>query len=782
MKRNCLFIVLFIGGLVVESSGAELNLNAPDLSPLKTINRAEGTPIDLIVDGKCTFPIVIGKQPQPRVVWAADFLAESIEEMTGNKPTIVRQNSVEGKALYIGNLEALEKAGLSSTKMLPGEFSVRSKDGSIYLYGNDINRSTGSAYAALDFAERVLGVRQYFETDQGGRTVIQTQNLTVPPLDYSDAPVFNKRDLWPYSNKKQLQTWRIADTHGVQLIVHAPHKWCKDQEYRKNRPEIFEKNKDGSRTTSPMLCYSNPKTLETYLERIEEELKGGRKSGILNGKSVTVSPWDKGVNCYCEDCQKLYDLKAGYSGSASKIMCDFVRRLSDALAKTHPDLTVIYLPYVNYCDIPEGTSFPAGNVDVQLCSMPGLAMFKEPSVKKHEEQLIRNWAKVTCRKVQNWHYICWPAEFTSAPYIYGDTIIKHYQDTETVTVGSFLNGGYPEARHLLSAYIWMKALWNPELSSEKIFDVFSQRMFGLAAEPMRRIIQLQADGWKRPWKVARVSPKNIFEVSYPRSEVVEMEKCFKQAYELAGDDKLVKKRIDYYRSGFDPFFKESKEHADGTAFVPLMIKKVAGNPVVDGLLDDEEWSGAEALSFIRATDKKIKAPKYPTTVKAVWTPAGITFGLRMTEPTPEKLWVIEPAGSWHNDNIEVFWDVTGTGAGDYYQIILDARDEGLLFIHASEPTGWKPKGIKSNIHKGKDFWSAELFIPFSEFANTKDAQLPKTSSAGLFWLGNLTRHRKADGYQKDKSPGSIGEMSRLNTRYSFFSRDQNAFGKMKFVE
>jgi len=307
-------------------------------------------------------------------------------------------------------------------------------------------------------------------------------------------------------------------------------------------------------------------------------------------------------------------------------------------------------------------------------------------------------------------------------------------------------------------------------------------MYGPAAKPIRRIITLQAEGWKRPWKVARVSPKNIFEVSYPREEVEEMEACFAEAYRLAEGDELVTKRIDFYKDGFAQFLKESKEHAEGTAFAPLMMKKAAANPTVDGKLDEPAWDAAEGLPFVHARRRENPEPKYPTVVKAVWTPDGVTFGFHLTEPAPDKLSVAKPAGSWHNDNVELFFDVTGKGEGDFYQIIVDARNEGLLFIHAAEDTGWKPKGVKSDIHRGDDFWSVEVFVPFSEFKDLEGAQIPKTSSGGLFWIGNFTRHRLADSHRKDKAPGSKSEMTRLNTRYSPFSRDQSAFGTLKFVE
>lgn len=784
MKRIGCVAVCMITGAGVWA----VDLNKADLSPLKTINKASGEPIKLIVDGKLALPIFFSSNPAPRDPWAAEFLADVIGDIADERPAVRHSAKVnDAPAIYIGNHEATKKAGFSSDGMKPGEFAVKTKDGSVYLYGNDaVLDSFGSSYAVYDFCERVLNIRQYYDPKKGGRSAVKTRNLTIDPLDYGDAPMFQKREIWPYTGRKDLENWRSADTHPVRLMVHEPREWCKDEDYRKNRPEIFQLEKDGSRTTGPMLCYGNPKTLSTYLERIDEDLKGGRKSGVLKNGSVTVSPWDGAIACNCDDCKKLFDQQAGSGGSASKIMCEFVRKLSDALAKTHPELTVVYLPYLNYCDVPEKTEFPAKNVEVQLCSMPGLAMFKDPTVKAHEEKLIKEWVKVTGRKIQNWHYICWPAEFTNAPYIYADAIIQHYKDTKDLTVGSFINGWFnPEERHFLCAYIWLRALWNCDLNAQAIFDEFAGRMFGPAAKPMRRIIQLQSEGWSRPWNVPQIAPKNIYEVSYPRGEVLEMEKCFENAYTLAGSDELVKKRIDHYKKGFDAFFKESKDYAEGTAFAPLMMRKAASNPVVDGKLDDVEWRQAEAINFIRAYDKKDKTPTYPTTVQAVWTPDGVTFGFRMTEPTPDKLYIKEPAGtpeSWGNDNVELLFDVTGKGEGDYYHIIFDARNEELFAKHSTDKESWKPKGIKKNIHRGKDLWSSEIFIPFSEFANLKGAQLPQTSSAGLFWIGNFTRHRVADSASKDKAPESVKELQRLNTLYSYWNADQGAFGVLKFKE
>ena len=174
--------------------------------------------------------------------------------------------------------------------------------------------------------------------------------------------------------------------------------------------------------------------------------------------------------------------------------------------------------------------------------------------------------------------------------------------------------------------------------------------------------------------------------------------------------------------------------------------------------------------------------KYPTTVQAVWTPEGVTFGFRMTEPTPDKLFLKEAPGSWVNDNVEIFFDATGKGSGDFYQMLIDARDEGIIMFHAAEKN-WKPKNIKSHVYIGKDFWSVEVYIPFTEFASLEGARLPTTSSSGISWIGNFMRHRNADSQSKEmKTPGSERELQRLYTRYSNWSADQNAFGPLKLVE
>src|SRR5207248_8355788 len=113
-----------------------------------------------------------------------------------------------------------------------------------------------------------------------------------------------------------------------------------------------------------------------------------------------------------------------------------------------------------------------------------------------------------------------------------------------------------------------------------------------------------------------------------RKQVVRMQELLTQANKQAADDPVIQKRLAYYAGPFQEFFRESKDFAEGGGLKPLIIQKVGENPLIDGKLDDAVWQRAQEVPFMLAYDKAKPTPKYPTTVKAVWTNDGVTFGFR----------------------------------------------------------------------------------------------------------------------------------------------------------
>ncbi len=756
---------------------------ANDLNPVQVRRAAKHQPVTLVTEGKPAASIVVPATEggsSRALTSAIRDLQTYIELTTGAKLAIT--DELNAKPAIVLGAGAAKLAGVSAQDLPLEGFIIKTASDRVFIAGKD---PAGTAWGIYEFLERCVGVRFYWpeyrdDKARAGTSIIKTENLVVNPLHLKDSPVFRKRIRWPSGGVRigaakmtdHDRHLRCGSTWPVQLIVHAPHGWSKF--YSKTRPEIFQLRKDGERTFS-MLCYGHPNTLKTYLEEIELQVKGeatDRGRAIINEKSITVSPADMGVSCRCEYCRKLWNESGGSYGTASKVMATFVANLGREVKKRWPDMTVIFLPYKNYTYAPEGISFP-DNVEVQICGMPGLARHKDKVIDAAEQQNIDKWVRITGRKIQNWHYSCWPANRTKAAYVYAHTIQKHYQKNRDKTVGSFINGVQDHwPRQHLSLYVWLKVLWNPDVNVDAIIDEYCTRMYGSAAKTMRELVRMLADGWeKSEWSPHVMSPKTVYEQSYPRAEVKKIEALLARAFEEAKDDKLVTQRLNYYAPALREFFDESKLLAEGTGIKPLNIYQIDEEVTIDGKLTEKAWAGIKPVSFVKVNKNKA-VPKFPTELKAAWTRQGVTFGFKMMETDMANLKNDIGKDSrdasliWWNDNVEIFLDPSGQRSG-YFQFIVNPN--GAIYDSIGrENTAWNPDGVKAAGHRGKDFWSVEIFVPYSIF---KDLAGPAT---GVEWHGNFTRHRVTNGKNR--------EYQGFNVTTGAPSHNQNAFGPLRFIE
>lgn len=615
-----------------------------NLNPVEFERTPDHAPVVLVRDGAAVAEIVVlSREPSRQLRGAVGELIDCIETISGARLELVEGPPREIATIIIGNGIQAAEAGLDGDEMPVEGFSIATAPNCVFIVGNDGvvdaasgTRSEGTAWGVYEFCERFLNVRWYYPTDRGGRSHPRRRTIAVDPVRLKDAPVFRFRHIWPSvenpydgtgQDLRQLHaTLRSHNSWPIQLRVHTPH-WEKE-EYTKTRLEIYQLKSDGRRDFS-MLCYGDPVTLDTYLERLDEELRGGRKAGFIKGKAITVSPNDAEISCYCDHCRRLWDDGGGQYGTASRIVAGFVEKLATAVGERWPDMTILYLPYLNYTRAPDGIRFP-GNVEVQLCGMPGLAQYKEPAIDREEQANIDAWIEVSGRRIQNWHYACWPEDRTAAVYLFPHVIQRHYRKNRHNMVGSFINGVTDHwPRQHLSLYCWMKVLWNPDFDVDAAIDEYCRRLYGPAAGTMRQLVRLQTDGWEKSrWPGGCLSAKGIYEESYPREDVVRMETLLTQARKEAADDAQTLRRIAYYALPFADFFTASKNYAEGTGFQPLLVQKAGENPRIDGRLDDAVWQRARANTFVRAKDREQKKCTYPTTLQAVWTTAGVT-GWRM---------------------------------------------------------------------------------------------------------------------------------------------------------
>jgi hypothetical protein len=563
---------------------------ANDLSPVTFKTAPTHDPVRLVEQGRAPAKIIV-MTPKEKVSEELSFAIKDLQTFvklaTGAELAIQYGGAADGPSIVLGDCDAAAKEGLKGASLPPEGFAIKTAPQTVFIVGRDENglkkrfdmaecSMNGTAWGIYEFLERFVDVRWYFPGELG-YSVPKRADLAVQPIWLEDAPFYRKRTIYPswtdvttppvYPHHVRL---RMGNSWPAMVVVHHPAD-C-SPEFGKTRPEIFQLNADGTRNLQ-MLCFGNPMTLQTYIEKIAQHYDEGKpieynpdgnekdsEWGFL-GNAITVSPNDMPVACKCEYCRKLWNSDGGGYGTASRVVGQFVADLGRAVEKRWPDKVIIYLPYWNYTTPPEGIEFPK-NVEIQLCGMPGLAQYKEPTIAASEQYNIDTWIKLSGRKVQNWHYSCWPEDRTKAAYLFPHTIKEFYQRNRDKIVGSFINGVEDHwPRQHISLYVWMKAMWNPDFDVDAAMSEYCRRMYGPAADEMLQLVKMQCAGWEESrWPDAKLTQKAIYEISYPRQDVLKMEALFAQAREKAKGDELMMKRLDYYGGPLQAFFNESNKY------------------------------------------------------------------------------------------------------------------------------------------------------------------------------------------------------------------------------
>ena len=666
-----------------------------------------GEAVEVVVADR-VLPIVTDDRREN--IWAAWFLADTIEEICGRRPSIMTDpGGVITNGLFVGC-----GPGVADADDWGAEgFRVVAGDGAVRFLGR-------ADYAVFDWCERELGMRYYCE---GGKCVERRDEIVVRARDYADRPVFEHRMIGVGQMPNWVRVAKAGSAHRGGVAVHAPHEWFRDESLKAGLPGIFETGE------TPMLCYGNPDTLDYYRRRIDRHIAGVEDSGGIvdtRRKVVTVSPWDAPIRCTCRYCRTLYHYGDARRPSASPIVWGwFTARLAAWLKEAHPDYMISFLPYLNSCGT-EGLEVTDGlkGCEAEVCTMPGLALLKNAACKAREEKLLRDWQKLTGRKVLSWNYECWPKDFTSAPYVFGRTARAHCAELRDVLCGAYVCGSATDPRTELSVYVWMKCLWNPELDVERVYDEFARRMFGPAERPMRRLIALQEACWERSWPDDECTFRNVFEVSFPPDDVARMKALAREAIALARKaGEPYAGRVRRYLSPLATFVAEADANAARTSSKEIRPGTAYGLVPARSVRTTNVWAQTEVETRVEGDELRIRARCFE--------PAAARLDFRHDVPD----------FVWGNDNVEFAVD-DGTGVRTLKLGLADAvcRDERS--------------------------WTVEMRVRLSERA-----------VANGFVRGNVSRWRVGDMRrpESERVPGSCYEHTRLDTRFTSPNADAAAF-------
>ncbi|MBN1903097.1 metallophosphoesterase [Candidatus Sumerlaeota bacterium] len=157
-------------------------------------------------------------------------------------------------------------------------------------------------------------------------------------------------------------------------------------------------------------------------------------------------------------------------------------------------------------------------------------------------------------------------------------------------------------------------------------------------------------------------------------------------------------------------------------------------PHLDGLLDDTAWQSAEIIEDFQV-DKAGNPADVQTWVRALYDRENLYVGAHCEEPNPEDLVALAKGPipfTWGDDDIEIFLDVNHDKA-TYARAFVNCA--GTTF--SSLPgKGLCDAFFDQAVHIGKDYWAAELRIPF------KNLGVEDTPSSMTLWGFNVRRHRQ----------------------------------------
>ena len=234
----------------------------------------------LSTDGTAAATIVIPAEPGDDETLAANELKTFLDRMTGGDFPIVKDDTaVEGTIISVGKtkMAADITAAIPHDKTGPETIRVLTRNGNLYIAGNDDGRLKGTVFAAYELLER-LGCRWYFPGETG-MDIPSTPNLSVEAIDYTFEPTFAHRSVWPATPRNAPPSRTRPSARGSAARVSAARTWRWGHNWHymfgmndyKQHPEYFSLN-NGARQEPKgeagwQICTSNPDVIELSAER-----------------------------------------------------------------------------------------------------------------------------------------------------------------------------------------------------------------------------------------------------------------------------------------------------------------------------------------------------------------------------------------------------------------------------------------------------------------------------------------------------------------------------------
>lgn len=465
-----------------------------------TVKSVLGKPFMVSQWGKTQAQIVVAEDASPSTRYAAEELQRFLKEMSGAELPIVTDSApVKKHEIILGKNAHLYPANVSIDFDALGKegYILRTTNRHLIIAGGE---PRGTLYGVYGLLEDHLGCRWFTPATNripkkvGIFKIRALHEKVTPELEYREP--FTKDCFdgdWCARNRMNGNTASLTEKHGGKVtyfgFVHTFNSLVPPEKYFAEHPEYFSMVKGQRIQDHTQLCCTNEEVVRIVIEEIKRWMREHPEATVF---SVSQNDW--GNYCECGKCAAL----AKQEDSQIAPVLSLVNRVAEAVKDEFPDKVIDTLAY-QWTRKPPKTMRPAPNVIIRLCSIEccfahSFEKCNHPDNKKFVKD-VKGWATM-CDRLWVWDYVTSFSHYL-VPFpnlrVRDDNIrflAKHNvtgifeQDVYTT-----LNGELSP----LSGYLNAKLLWNPHYDKDKAIKEFCRAVYGKAAKPILKYIDLIHD-------------------------------------------------------------------------------------------------------------------------------------------------------------------------------------------------------------------------------------------------------------------------------------------------
>ncbi|HPG66911.1 MAG TPA: DUF4838 domain-containing protein [Candidatus Hydrogenedentes bacterium] len=461
--------------------------------------------LTLADSGKTDFTIVVADTASPSTRYGAEELQRFLGEISGAEFAIVSDSTpMAAHEIVLGNNAHLAKLDTAIDFNALGNegYVIRTVGPHLVIAGGDLR---GNLYGVYGLLEDHLGCRWF--TPEVSR-IPKRERLTLPELNDTQIPVLEYREPftidcfdgdWCARNRMNSSTGRLEERHGGKvrfgagMFVHTFNGLVPPDKYFDEHPEYFSEINGQRVKDHSQLCCTNEDVIALCTEGTLAAIRSDPDAFVF---SVSQNDW--GNYCQCAKCQALAEAE----GSQMAPVLHLVNRVAEAVEKEFPDKAIETLAYQWTRKAPK-TMRPRSNVIVRLCSIE--CCFMHPlatcdlAANRDFRRDAEDWAKVADR-LWVWdyvtsfrHYMCpFPnlrVRNDNIQFFEKNNVRGIFEQDNYQSLNGELSG--------LSGYITAKFLWNAAYNEDTAINEFLEGVYGDAAKPIRRYIDLLHDKVER---------------------------------------------------------------------------------------------------------------------------------------------------------------------------------------------------------------------------------------------------------------------------------------------